>query len=153
MNRFNWNAFTSYNTFFWGVSIFIVFPVSLLAFLPFLTNPGVSLISHCLNGGTRQSHAILFTFHIAVDRPRPALHISLGLSDSSSFYISFYHRDLFSSCLAVHGKIMENINLQPPAVHHMRLLFQLCTEHSVYFTTACQWFFCYIEHVAIDFLH
>lgn len=40
--------------------------------------------------------------------------------------------------LAVHGKIMETIALQPPAVHHMRLLSQLCTGHSVYFTTACQ---------------
>lgn len=139
MNRFNWTllVFFSMETlhththlFFW-VSTFIVFPVSLLAFLSFLTNPhvfpwhfsGVSSSHRRHHAGSRNavhfSHDCWLTASCIADfslHGRLSIILYLFLSSWSVFLLT---------SLAVHGKIKGNIPLQPPAAHYMRPLSTL----------------------------
>lgn len=139
MNRFNWTLFFfspwnhcthTRHLFFW-VSIFIVFPVSLLAFLPFLTNPhlfpwhfsGVSSSHRGHHAGSRNavhfSHDCWSTASCIADfslHGRLIIILYLFLSSWSVFLLT---------SLAVHGKIKGNIPLQPPAAHYMRPLSTL----------------------------
>lgn len=121
--------------FFW-VSIFIVFPVSLLAFLPFLTNPhlfpwhfsGVSSSHRGHHAGSRNavhfSHDCWSTASCIADfslHGRLIIILYLFLSSWSVFLLT---------SLAVHGKIKGNIPLQPPAAHYMRPLSTFSTSLS-----------------------